>query len=141
MGSHHTIADYLQVFEDMFILKTLKSIDPNNGSFRFKKEKKFYFTDPIYTKLGLRWLGLNVNDLESSILAEQIAHEHLSRKHDRMSFLTSSQSGEVDFYSYRNWALEVKWMDIPTNISNAYKNLVVPQKTIWIKDNFLSDMD
>lgn len=44
-------------------------------------------------------------------------------------------------WSDRNWALEMKWMDIPTNISNAYKNLVVPQKTIWIKDNFLSDMD
>jgi predicted AAA+ superfamily ATPase len=139
IGSHHTIAEYLQVLEDMFVVKILYSIDPDTGAFRFKKEKKFYLTDPIYTKLGLRWLGLDSDDIESPRLAEQVAHEHLSRQFDRIGFLTSSKSGEVDFYAYKKWAIEVKWSEIPTNISAAYKNLVVPKKIIWAKENFLND--
>lgn len=141
VGSHHTIADYLQVLEDMFVVKTLNSIDPNTGAFRFKKEKKFYLTDPIYTKLGLRWLGLDTDDIESSVLAEQVAHEHLSRKFGRIGFLTSSKGGEVDFYAYKKWAVEVKWSEIPSNFSAAYKNLIVPKKIIWAKENFLNDFD
>jgi predicted AAA+ superfamily ATPase len=141
VGSHHTIADYLQVLEDMFIIKTLNSIDPDTGAFRFKKEKKFYLTDPIYTKLGLRWLGLDTNDIESPQLAEQVAHEYLSRKYDRFGFLTSAKNGEVDFFAYKKWAVEIKWSDIPSNLSNAYKNLVVPKKIIWAKENFLNNFD
>ncbi len=141
VGSHHTIADYLQVLEDMFVVKTLNSINPDTGAFRFKKEKKFYLTDPIYTKLGLRWLGLEATDIESSLLAEQVAHEYLSRKFDRIGFLTSSKNGEIDFYAYKKWAIEVKWTDIPSNISSFYKNIILPQKMIWNKTNFLNDFD
>lgn len=140
VGSHHTIADYIQTLEDMFVLKTLHSVDPDTGAFRFKKEKKYYFTDPLYIKLGLKWLGLEKNNIESSFISEQVAHEYLSRKYERIGFLNTSKSGEVDFFAYKNWALEVKWTDIPTNISKAYKDLVVPKKSIWTKDTFFNEI-
>lgn len=140
VGSHHTIAEYLQTFEDMFVLKTLNSIDPDTGAFRFKKEKKFYLTDPLYIKLGLKWLGLNTNNIDNSVIAEQVAHEYLSRKFERIGFLTTAKNGEVDFYAYKKWALEIKWASIPSNLSRAYKDLIVPQKNIWTKDTFFSGL-
>ncbi len=137
IGSHHTIADYLQVLEDMFILRTLYSIDQDTGALRFKKEKKYYLTDPIFNKLGWKWLGLTSNEIESDKMAEQMAHEFLRRHFDRMGFLSSKKNGEVDFYSYRNWAVEIKWSKIPTNLSWTYKNLQLHHKIIWNEDNYL----
>ena len=69
--------------------------------------------------------------------AEQMAHEFLRRHFDRMGFLSSKKNGEVDFYSYKNWAVEIKWSKISTNLSWTYKNLQLPHKIIWNEDNYL----
>ena len=137
IGSHHTVADYLKVLEDMFVLSTLYSIDPNTGGFRFKKEKKYYLNDPLYVRLGLEWMGLGDADVAESALAELVAHEHLRREHQRFGFLTSAKGGEVDFYSHKKWAREIKWSQAITDISESYKNLRIVDKKVWTQENFL----
>jgi len=47
ISSHHTVQEYIHTLESCFALKTLFALDPNTGAFRFRKEKKFYFTDPL----------------------------------------------------------------------------------------------
>lgn len=139
IGSHHSIADYLHLLEDMFVLRSLYSIDPNTGAFRFKKEKKYYLTDPLIVKLALQWLGLDENEIEESVLAEMVAHEHLCRRFNRFGFLTSAKGGEVDFFAYKKWALEVKWSLNNFQLSKTYKDLTLPYKKVWSKENFLQD--
>src|SRR5262249_48877829 len=84
--SYHTVQDYLSVLEQSFALRSLYAYNPEKDSFRFKKGKKFYFTDPI-----LFW----------------VACEWLSRKYPRLGYY-STKEGEVDFISNGNWAVEVK---------------------------------
>ena len=139
VGSHHTVSEYLNMFEDMFVLRSLYSIDPNTGAYRFKKEKKYYLTDPLILRLALHWVGLDDGEIDDSILAEMVAHEFLRRKFDRMGFLTSSKGGEVDFYQYKKWAIEIKWTHDIKNLSKTYKDLILPYKKIWGKENFLED--
>jgi predicted AAA+ superfamily ATPase len=139
VGSHHTVQDYLQILSDMFIVSTLYSIDQNTGASRLKKEKKFYLNDPIYIKLALSWIGLDESHLDESIFAETMAHEYLRHKHPRFGFLSSAKGGEVDFYAFKKWAIEVKWSEGLNNLSSTYKNLILKNKLVWNKDNFFAD--
>lgn len=71
-------------------------------------------------------------------VAEMVAHQALSRRFKRFGFL-SSCSGEVDFILQKQWAIEVKWAPYPTNLSKAYKKLVIPEKAVWTFSNFLKE--
>jgi predicted AAA+ superfamily ATPase len=138
IGSHNTAQNYIEMLEACFALKTLYALDPNTGSPRFRKEKKFYFQDPLIYWIALRWAGLEPPRNFNDQLAETVAHEHLSRKCQRMGYYSDSK-GEVDFYAHQRWALEVKWKEIPDNLSATYKNLLCPEKIVWTKGNFLSE--
>lgn len=138
IGSHHTAADYIKVLEDSFALKTLYAIDPANESYRFKKEKKFYFTDPIIYWIALSWSGLSEPHNSEAQIAEMIAANSLLKRYQRIGYL-SSQKGEIDFYKPKEWALEVKWSDSAQNLSKAYLECTLPNKIVWTKRNFLNE--
>ena len=139
IGSHHTVNHYLNLLEDMFVLRTLYSVDQNTGAYRFKKEKKFYFTDPLLARVAMRWLGLSMQEMEISHLAEMAVNEFLSQRFQRMGFLTS-RSGEVDFYGHQKWAIEVKWAEDIKKLSPLYKNLILPFKRVWNQENIFLDL-
>ncbi len=138
IGSHNTALDYVELLESCFALKTLYALDPNSGAPRFRKEKKFYFRDPLLYWMALDWAGVEAprNALEQ--LAELVAHEHLARKHKRIGYY-SDRKGEIDFYSHEKWAIEVKWIDVPKSLPTSFKSIRVPQKIFWTKSNFLSE--
>ena len=135
IGSHHTVSSYLDLLEDMFVIRTLYSVDPNTGSYRFKKEKKYYFTDPLVARVAMGWLGLKITDIDIEQLAEMAVHEFLAQHFEHLGFLVSKKSGEVDFLGFRRWAIEVKWSDAIGNLSKSYKNLVIPYKRVWNQEN------
>lgn len=139
IGSHHTAQDYVQLLEDCFAVKPHYSVEPNTGSFQFRKEKKFYFRDPLYFWLAFDWAGANPPEetVMMERIAEAVAFESLSRRFPRFGFFSSKRSGEVDFFSRGRWALEVKWASAVQNLSKAYKELRVPEKLVWSKGNFL----
>jgi predicted AAA+ superfamily ATPase len=138
LGSHHTAQSYVELLEDCFGLRTLYAVDPNTGAFRFKKDKKFYFTDPLIYWMSLNWAGHPVPPEAEAVLAELTAHETLSRRHKRLGYFHSPK-GEVDFYVRNEWAIEVKWSPVVRNVSPAFKTLRVPKKTVWSQENFLED--
>ncbi len=136
MGSHHTAQEYVQILEACFALRTLYCIDPDEENFRFRKEKKFYFTDPLIYQIAMDWAGFKVPANFCEKIAEQVAHETLAREHRRFGYF-SNKNGEVDFLKPKEWAIEVKWADAATNLSKTYLNLAVPEKKVWIKQNYL----
>jgi len=140
IGSHHTVNQYISLLEDLFAIRTLYSIDPDTGAFRFKKEKKYYFTDPVLVRISMKWLGLSINDIENSILAEMVVHEFLRRRFEHLGFLSSKKMGEVDFYAYKKWAIELKWSTDIKNLSKLYKDLVLPFKRVWTQENIFKDL-
>ncbi len=142
MGSHHTALEYVSLLESCFALRTCYAIDPNTGAARLRADKKWYFTDPLIYWASLEWAGMPSPVNHEEHLAEIVSHEELARRsedHKQRVGYYLSRHGEVDFYSYQRWALEVKWAPFPKNLSKAYKNLVVPEKLVWSQQNFLED--
>lgn len=143
ISSHHTIQEYIHFLEDSFALRTCYALDPHTGASRFRKGKKFYFTDPILYWAALRMGGLPLDqDVWESQLAEMVAFEALSRKSKEKNHKLgyyASDSGEIDCFSPKRWAIEIKWSEVAHNISKAFHTLVVPQKIIWTKNNFFMD--
>jgi uncharacterized protein len=135
--SYHTAQDYLSVLEQAFALRSLYAYDPDKDSFRFKKEKKFYFTDPIIFWVAHELAGTKPSEDYESQLAEMIAAEWLFRKFKRLGYY-STRDGEVDFIVGREKAIEVKWAPVVHNLSKTYKNLHLPDKRVWTQGNFFN---
>ncbi|NUM89178.1 MAG: ATP-binding protein, partial [Bdellovibrionales bacterium] len=138
IGSHHTAQEYISLLSDCFALKTLYAFEEGETEYRFRREKKFYFTDPLLYWIAFEWADSAPPDNAYEKVAELVAHESLRRRFQRIGYL-KNRKGEVDFIEPGHWALEVKWAEIPKNISKLYKDLKIPQKIIWTKSNFLSE--
>jgi predicted AAA+ superfamily ATPase len=138
IGSHNTAQEYIEILEACFGLKTLYALDPNRGNPRFRKEKKYYFRDPLIYWMALDWAGFDTPENFNDQISEMVANEHLSRKYKNFGYYSDAK-GEIDFYQANKWALEVKWKNYAGNISEAYKRLLIPQKIIWTKNNFLQE--
>jgi hypothetical protein len=142
IASHHTVQNYIHFLEDSFALRTCYALDSNSGASRFRKDKKFYFTDPIIFWIAIRMGGLPVPNEWEAHVAEMVGYEALARRaelsRERLGYFASS-SGEVDYFSPQRWAIELKWSEVAHNISKAYHKLVLPQKFVWTKSNFLEE--
>lgn len=136
IGSHNTVQEYISILESCFALKQLHAIDLDTSAFRFKKDRKFYFTDPLLYWIALGRSGKRSPENVLEKLAEMVAHEELSRKFQRFGYF-SNKNGEIDFILPGEWAVEVKWSEAATNLSKAYLNLSLLNKKVWIKPNFL----
>lgn len=139
IGSHHTVQEYLELLEDCFALRTCFAIDSDTGGFRFRKEKKFYFTDPLLYWLAFEWGGMPPDSSAHERLAEMVAHEALTRRYQRFGYFHSQRGGEIDFFAPHQWALEVKWASIASNLSKAYKDCRLAKKLVWTQNNLLNE--
>ncbi|HAK94119.1 MAG TPA: hypothetical protein DCM87_03700 [Planctomycetes bacterium] len=138
IGSHNTVQDYVALLEACFAVRTLYAVDLDSGAYRFKKEKKFYFTDPLLFWIALDLSGMAAPDNVEDRLAEMVAHEALSRRFGRFGYLRT-KAGEIDFVCPKRWAVEVKWSAVPRDLSPAYKRLPLLDKTVWTHANFLTE--
>jgi predicted AAA+ superfamily ATPase len=136
IGSHHTIKDYISVLESCFALRTLYCIDLDHGSYRYKKDKKFYFTDPLLFWLGIKFSGKQLNESYYPAIAEMVAHEYLKRSNPRFGY-HANRNGEVDFILPERWAREVKWSADTRNLSKSFLDCPLLDKKVWFKNNFL----
>jgi predicted AAA+ superfamily ATPase len=134
MGSHHTALNYVEILEDCFALQTLYAMDFDTGALSFKKQKKFYFTDPLIYWIAFEWAKFPPPENSDEKLAEMTAHEWLRRRYDRIGYL-SQLNGEIDFYLPGQWAIEVKWSALAHNLSQSYKNLRIMNKQVWTQSS------
>jgi predicted AAA+ superfamily ATPase len=143
IGSHHTALEYVSHLEDCFALRTLYAIDPDTSAFRIRKDKKFYFTDPLIYRLSLNWAGIPLPRNIEEVLAETRAHESLARRssaaHQRFGYYSVAKKGEVDFFSPSGWAIESKWSPVAHNLSRLFLDSKIPEKIVWTHENYLSE--
>jgi predicted AAA+ superfamily ATPase len=136
MSSHNTVQDYIQILESCFALRQLLCMDLDSSSLRYRKERKFYFTDPLLFWIGHKLSGKSEQENYEAKIAELVAHEQLKRSHKRFGYF-SNKNGEVDFILPNEWAVEVKWASSATNLSKTYLQLTMPNKKVWTQQNFL----
>lgn len=102
IGSHVTVRDYLELFEELFIGRNYFQVRLHDMTPLFRRERKFYFLDPLVLGAFSRLFGVVVDD---SRLIEGVVGEHLKRLFSTYYFYGSK---EIDFIA-GNMGIEVKW--------------------------------
>jgi len=137
-GSHNTVIEYVELLESCFALRSLQAVDIDTGALRPRKDRKFYFSDPLLYHLAYDLSGMMPPDNQEDRIAEMIANEHLAQRFARFGY-HSNANGEVDFVLPTRWAVEVKWASQVSNLSKAYHNLRVPEKIVWTMNSLLNE--
>lgn len=107
IGSHVTIRDYLEILENLFVLRNVFAFEPRRKAEAFRKMRKVYFTDHFLFVVFKKMLTqTSVYPQEEPKLVEGMVAEHLARKLDRIFYLSGKK--EVDFGSL-DFGVEVKW--------------------------------
>jgi len=158
--SHHTVADYITVFEMLFIGKSLYQMDLAKKRINWRRSKKFYFVDSLVYFLARsiveKWGDYFNRSLETlasarirSQLLEQVVFTHLIRIGDdwlepKVAFW--SNASEIDFILWeekRLLPIEVKWqpqVDKREFMSMANlqfkEGLILSQETLEGQGNF-----
>jgi len=119
LGSHHTVAEYVDVLESSFVVSCIYRLDKNKGVPYFSKEKKIHFQDPFifhalrgwsfslpYYQSTVEFLG---NTEDRTKLVESVICNHLIRMAfnlmpsseykytNKVTYWTSKHLREVDF--------------------------------------------
>jgi hypothetical protein len=139
LGSHNTAQDYVSLLEDCFALRTFYALDPSTGAYRYRKQKKFYFTDPLIYWIALKQARRTPPADWAAKMAETVAANwiwHRRSETNKIGYLATAKNGEIDFYTQGQWAIEVKWAPAATNLSAAYLKDTVPWKRVWTHSNF-----
>ncbi|WP_297069755.1 ATP-binding protein [Thermococcus sp.] len=102
IGSHVTVRDYLELFEGLFFGRNYFQVKLHDLAPLFRKERKFYFLDPLLVQAFRRLFGRGP---ESDRIIEGVVGEHLKRIYPTYFF---SGSREVDFIT-PGFGVEVKW--------------------------------
>jgi predicted AAA+ superfamily ATPase len=107
IGSHVTVRDYLELLEDLFVLRNVFPFEPRKGVGAFRRMRKVYFTDPFLFRVFKKEVtGTEIREEEVPKLIEGIVSEHLIRAFGKVFYLPGKK--EVDFY-LENAGIEVKW--------------------------------
>ncbi|MBW9141021.1 MAG: ATP-binding protein [Candidatus Aramenus sp.] len=92
VGTVKTAISYVDLLEKLFLLKVVEPVDPNLGEPILRKEKKFYFIDPLLYYAFSKWTITKAPD--ETKLAEAVAVAHLARLFD--VYYLRTNHGEVD---------------------------------------------
>ncbi|MEW5896822.1 MAG: ATP-binding protein [Nanoarchaeota archaeon] len=98
--SHKTVQDYLELFENMFLLKQVYFHD--GVKINFRKEKKIVFLDPFIAKSFANW---GMEDFLESALYEWIVQSELIRRYGEVYYYKNNY--EIDCF-FKNLKIEVK---------------------------------
>lgn len=107
IGSHVTIREYLEILENLFVLRNVFPFDFAKKTECFRKMRKIYFTDPFLFSVYKKTLTKQqITDDEIPKIIEGIVSEHLIRKFGKVFY--ASNGKEIDFILNKT-AIEVKW--------------------------------
>jgi len=71
--SHKTVAAYINLFKNMYILDILYAYDPSRRTEQYRKEKKIFLTDPLLFKIFSYWC---LREYNYSALLENTVQSH-----------------------------------------------------------------
>jgi predicted AAA+ superfamily ATPase len=108
IGSHNTVASYLELAENLFLLRVFRKIE--NGRVNYRSLKKVYFTDPFIYRVVKRYTKgfALIEHSEISRVIEGIVGEHLAREYEGTGYTFFKDGREVDFL-VGPVGVEVKW--------------------------------
>ncbi|MFA4647804.1 ATP-binding protein [Pyrococcus kukulkanii] len=98
--SYKVIQSYVELFQELYILGTAYLKEGNRIMYR--KEKKFFFRDPLLARLFSAWSGA---ELREEAIYEWVVQEHLYRKYGEVYYYRNSY--EIDAIA-GNMRVEVK---------------------------------
>ncbi len=81
-------------------------------------------------------LGTNWKSSVAEIVGFEALAQRVEKTHERLGYY-SSAAGEVDYFSPKRWAIELKWSAVAHNMSPAFHAAPVPEKFVWTQSNFL----
>lgn len=161
--SHHTIEDYVNVFEGIFLGKTLYQFDLYNKRHNYRKAKKFYFLDSLiyfiirgvhekWSNFFQKSIDLIHNPAECGKLVELIVANHLSRLSTSNYFVENlgffSNKKEIDFLLLHDnsfFPIEVKFQEsisemdfMPLNKLGFNKGILLTKNQFIQKNNFVA---
>lgn len=105
IGSHKTVFYYLDLFENMFILKNLFYVDPNKLIEVHRKQRKVHLTDPLLYTVFSEWCLTEVP--RENALVESVVASHLARAF-RVGYWRNKTEVDV-VIPEKMLGFEVKW--------------------------------
>jgi len=105
LGSHRTVGEYLELFEDIMISRNYYQAMPGKEIPLIRKERKVFFTDPFVFMMFSKRFNLAVEEKVPAVV-EGVVGEALRRRYRAVHFIGGSR--ELDFYT-GDLGIEVKW--------------------------------
>ena len=129
IGSHKTVESYLELMEQLFLIRTVYL--KRNGKTMYRSNRKIYFTDPfIYRVLKLHTTGSSsFRENEESKMIEGIVGVHLLNLGREVHYLHSKNGKEVDF-AVDNICVEVKWANRDTRDLHCDRGYLLTKSAI-----------
>ncbi|MEM5793016.1 MAG: DUF4143 domain-containing protein [Candidatus Aenigmatarchaeota archaeon] len=107
IGSHVTVREYLEILEELFVVRNVFPVDVKKGTETFRRMRKVYFIDPfLFHIFKKRLIQKEVKEGEIPKIIEGIVAEDLVRRFGKVFYY--SQKKEIDFY-INNFGIELKW--------------------------------
>ena len=110
IGSHITVREYLEILEDLFVIKNFYTFDLNKKIVVYRKMRKAYFTDPfLFHVLQRKLIGKKeVNEYDK--IVEGIVVESLMRRMNKINIGFYHNKKEIDI-CFDDFGIEVKWQE------------------------------
>jgi predicted AAA+ superfamily ATPase len=127
IGSHNTVRDYLDTLVSAFVINEVQNIDPHRWRISARKNRKYYFRDPLIQRVMMAWAGFEVMRPEGVLASfcESVVAEDFARRQIRFGYFRGQQQREVDFVS-KDLCVEVKAGAQPTDDMGAIAKLTHP---------------
>ena len=108
IGSHKTVESYLELMEQLFLIRIVYML--REGRTMYRSNKKIYFTDPFfYRVLKLHTTGVSLfTENEISKVVEGVVGMHLMNGGHEVNYVHAKNGKEVDFVM-DGIGIEVKW--------------------------------
>ncbi len=142
-GSHPIIRQYIEILEGCYTLITAERFNPKTKGGVLKKEKKFYFLDPLVMhalvsyaqqgRLDPDWLKTQIEEpSKKGLLIENVVASEL-RKKNFVFYYDEAYGGEIDFvlpFQPELPAIEVK-LSMPS-LSEIRPMTAYPKGEVWV---------
>ncbi|MGK5087728.1 ATP-binding protein [Bdellovibrionota bacterium FG-2] len=142
-GSHPIIRQYIEILEGCYTLLTEERFNPKTKGGILKKEKKFYFLDPLVMhalvsyaqqgRLNPDWLKAQIEEpSKKGLLVENVVASEL-RKKNFVFYYDEAHGGEIDFvlpFQADLPAVEVK-LSMPS-LSEVRPITTYPRGEVWV---------
>ena len=132
IGSHVTVREYLEILENLFVLRNFYTFDLNKSRVIFRKMRKAYFIDPfILHSVSYKIRGVPFED-EAKIV-EGIVVETIARRLEKLKVGFYHNHREIDV-CFKNFGIEVKWQE---NVDERdFPKVNIKNKILVSKDEF-----